>query len=270
MLGDIFSLQTMEKICMRVKICDIEIDSYSCDQVVEVISHHAQSEKTPQYVVTPNAQHIVLLQNDARFQEVYRNAFLSVPDGVPLLWAAQFLKTPLSGRVNGTDLFEKLCEVAAHKGLKVFLLGGRPGVAEKTKTVLQQRYAQLNIVGTYCPPYGFESDSIELERINHTIKSASPHILFVALGSPKQELWIYNNYQSLGVPISLGIGASFELVSGVVPRAPKLMQQIGMEWFFRLLMEPRRLWKRYVVCNTLFIWLILKQRFNVFSTQQNA
>jgi N-acetylglucosaminyldiphosphoundecaprenol N-acetyl-beta-D-mannosaminyltransferase len=260
----------MEKICMRVNICDIEVDSYSYEQVVEVISHQAQTGQTPEYVVTPNAQHIVLLQSDQHFRDVYRKAFLSVPDGVPLLWAARFLKTPLSGRVNGTDLFEKLCEVAAQKDLKVFLLGGRPGIAEKTKGVLQQRHPQLKVVGTYCPPYGFESDAAELERINHAIQSTAPHILFVALGAPKQEFWIYNNYQSLGVPVSLGIGGSFEFVSGVVPRAPKLMQQIGMEWFFRLLMEPRRLWKRYVVCNTLFIWLILKQRFNVFYTQQNV
>jgi N-acetylglucosaminyldiphosphoundecaprenol N-acetyl-beta-D-mannosaminyltransferase len=245
---------------MRVNICGIEIDSHSFEKVVEIISDHAQSGQTSRYVVTPNAQHIVLFQSDKRFQAVYQNAFLSVPDGVPLLWAAQFLQTPLSGRVNGTDLFENLCEIAAQQKLKVFLLGGRPNVAETTKILLQRRHPKLNIVGTYCPPYGFESDPVELERVNYAIQAAAPNILFVALGSPKQELWIYNNYQSLGVPISLGIGASFELVSGVVPRAPKLMQKIGMEWLFRLLMEPRRLWKRYIVCNTVFIWLVLRQR----------
>jgi N-acetylglucosaminyldiphosphoundecaprenol N-acetyl-beta-D-mannosaminyltransferase len=245
---------------MRVNICGIEIDSHSFEKVVEIISDHAQSGQTSRYVVTPNAQHIVLFQSDKRFQAVYQNAFLSVPDGVPLLWAAQFLQTPLSERVNGTDLFENLCEIAAQQKLKVFLLGGRPNVAETTKILLQRRHPKLNIVGTYCPPYGFESDPVELERVNYAIQAAAPNILFVALGSPKQELWIYNNYQSLGVPISLGIGASFELVSGVVPRAPKLMQKIGMEWLFRLLMEPRRLWKRYIVCNTVFIWLVLRQR----------
>lgn len=249
----------------EVNICGVRIDNYSLNESIEEIINHILFNQKPKYVVTPNAQHIILLQNDRDFQEVYQNAFLSVPDGVPLLWAARLLKTPLSGRVNGTDLFEKLCKVAAEQDLKVFLLGGSPGVAEKTKITLQKHNPQLKVVGTYCPFYGFESDPIELARINHTIQTANPDILFVALGSPKQELWIYNNYKSLGVPISLGIGASFELVSGVVPRAPKLMQRIGMEWLFRLVMEPRRLWKRYVICNTLFVWLILKECLKIYS-----
>jgi N-acetylglucosaminyldiphosphoundecaprenol N-acetyl-beta-D-mannosaminyltransferase len=246
---------------MKVNVCGVGIDQYSLDEAVDVITDHIYNGQSSQYVVTPNTQHAVLLKSDLRFRDVYNSAFLSVPDGVPLLWAAKLLKTPLSGRVNGTDLFEKLCEVAAQENLKVFLLGGRPGVAEKTKAVLQNRHSRLDIVGTYCPPYGFESIPGELERINDIIRSRSPHILFVALGSPKQEMWIYNNYQSLGVPISIGIGASFELVAGMVPRAPKIMQNMGMEWLFRLFMEPRRLWKRYVVCNTLFIWLVIQQRF---------
>jgi N-acetylglucosaminyldiphosphoundecaprenol N-acetyl-beta-D-mannosaminyltransferase len=245
---------------MRVNICGVAIDKYTFDEAVEIIIHHALSCETPKYVVTPNAQHIVLLQNDNHFRELYQNAFLVVPDGVPLLWAAKFLQTPLIGRVNGTDLFERLCAVAAEKGLKVFLLGGRPGVADSTAQVLRDRHPNLNIVGTYCPPYGFEADTTELAKINKTIKAGSPHILFVALGSPKQEYWIYANHQEIGVPISIGIGASFELVSGVVKRAPKLMQKTGLEWFFRLLIEPQRLWKRYLVGNSIFVWLVLKQR----------
>jgi N-acetylglucosaminyldiphosphoundecaprenol N-acetyl-beta-D-mannosaminyltransferase len=247
---------------MSINLCDVRIDEYSFDEVVSIVVKHALENKKPQYVVTPNAHHIVALQSDAYFREVYQNAFLSVPDGVPLLWAARFLKTPLKGRVNGTDLFEALCTKASEDNMKVFLLGGRPGAAESASQLLQSRHPNLKIVGTYCPPYGFEKDAKECEYINNLVKDASPHVLFVGLGAPKQEKWMYENYQQLAVPISIGIGVSFELVAGMVQRAPVIMQKTGLEWFFRLLMEPRRLWKRYVVGNVVFVWLVMKQRLN--------
>ncbi|MDJ0616373.1 MAG: WecB/TagA/CpsF family glycosyltransferase [Calothrix sp. MO_192.B10] len=247
----------------RVNICNIQVDGYSFDEVVDLIADRAVSRNAPQYVVTPNAQHIVTLQRDAHFREIYRNAFLAVPDGVPLLWAAKLFNTPLSGRVNGTDLFEQLCKISAERGLKVFLLGGRPRAADKVMQVLKARHPSLNIVGTYCPPYGFESDSIELQKMNSAIVAAAPDILFVGLGAPKQEYWIYENYLKLGVPVSIGIGVSFELVAGMVKRAPRIMQKNGLEWFFRLIVEPKRLWERYLIGNTTFIWLVIRQKFSL-------
>jgi N-acetylglucosaminyldiphosphoundecaprenol N-acetyl-beta-D-mannosaminyltransferase len=248
---------------MKVNICGVEIDKYTFDEVVETLTHQTIGGKAPEYVVTPNAQHILTLQKDAHFREIYRNAFLVVPDGVSLLWAAKFLQTPLKGRVNGTDLFERLCAIAAEKGLKIFLLGGRSGAAQKARETLQARYPGLNIVGIHCPPYGFESNPAELALINANIKAVAPHILFVGLGAPKQEYWIYANYQELGVPISVGIGVSFELVADMVKRAPVWMQKRGLEWFFRLIVEPRRLWQRYVVGNPHFILLVLMQRLGL-------
>jgi N-acetylglucosaminyldiphosphoundecaprenol N-acetyl-beta-D-mannosaminyltransferase len=245
---------------MRINICGVNIDRCTLKEATKAIVEHALSGNPPKYVVTPNAHHIVMLQKDAHFRKIYQDAFLVVPDGVSLLWAANFLKTPLLGRVNGTDLFEQLCEVASHKELRIFLLGGRPGAADRTMKILQKRCPSINIVGTYCPPYGFEADKAELELINTKIKAAAPHILFVGLGAPKQEYWMYANYQELKVPISIGIGVSFELVSGMVKRAPIWMQKKGLEWFFRLLVEPGRLWKRYIVGNALFLWLVLKQK----------
>jgi N-acetylglucosaminyldiphosphoundecaprenol N-acetyl-beta-D-mannosaminyltransferase len=248
---------------MKVNICNVEIDKYSFDEVVEAIAHHALSGGEPEYVVTPNAQHILLIQKDAHFSEIYRNAFLVVPDGVSLLWAAKFLQTPLLGRVNGTDLFERLCAIAPEKGLKIFLLGGRPGAVEKARDTLQARHPGLEIVGTYCPPYGFESKPAEEALISSKIKAAAPHILFLGLGTPKQEYWIYAHYQELKVPISVGIGGSFDLVADIVKRAPVWMQKMGLEWFFRLIIEPGRLWQRYVIGNPLFILLVLKQRLGL-------
>jgi N-acetylglucosaminyldiphosphoundecaprenol N-acetyl-beta-D-mannosaminyltransferase len=247
----------------RVNICGVDIDNYSFDEVVKIITHHALSKSLPKYVVTPNAQHIVTLQQDTYFQKIYHNAFLSVPDGVPLLWAAKFFNTPLSGRVNGTDLFEHLCKVSTEKSLKVFLLGGRPGAAERAVSTLMNQYPDLKIAGTYCPPYGFESSSIELEKIKSAVTEASPDILFVGLGAPKQEYWIYENYQDLNVPISIGIGVSFEFVSGMVKRAPLLMQKLGLEWLFRLICEPKRLWRRYVIGNLAFLILVLRHKLSL-------
>ncbi len=252
---------------MRVNIGGIEIDKYSFDDVVENIVNHVLAKGKPSYVVTPNAQHIISLQKDKRFREIYRKAFLVVPDGVSLLWSANFLKTPLNGRVNGTDLFEKLCEVAQEKGLKIFLLGGRPSAAEKAKETLEKRLPGIQIVGTHCPPYGFESQEEEVALINTKIKAVAPDILFVGLGAPKQEYWIYDNYQELGVPISVGIGVSFELVANMVQRAPVWMQKWGLEWLFRLIVEPKRLWKRYIVGNPQFLWLVLMQRFGLYNVK---
>jgi N-acetylglucosaminyldiphosphoundecaprenol N-acetyl-beta-D-mannosaminyltransferase len=248
---------------MRSNICGVEIDQYSFDEVTEQIVNHILTSGSPEYVVTPNAHHVVTLQSDERFRQIYREAFLVVPDGVSLLWAAKFLNAPLQDRVNGTDLFEKLCAIAAEKHLKIFLLGGRPGAAEGAAQVLKKRHPDLNIVGTYCPPYGFEKNPTELDRINTAIQTGAPHILFVGLGAPKQEYWIFDNYKALDVPISVGIGVSFEFVAGVVERAPKLMQSLGLEWLFRLLVEPRRLWQRYIVGNTVFVSLIIRQRLRL-------
>lgn len=248
----------------RVNVCDIQIDRYSFEEVVDLISSHIISNhNSPEYVVTPNAQHIVNLHKDSYFQNIYQQAFLVVPDGVPLLWAAKLFKTPLSSRVNGTDLFEKLCQVADEKNLKVFFLGGRPQAAQKAAQVLRERYKNLNVTGTYCPPFGFESDLKELDKINLLLKESAPDILFVGLGSPKQEYWIYQNYQRLNIPISIGIGVSFELVSGMVNRSPKWMQKMGLEWLFRLMMEPRRLWKRYILGNLVFLFLVFKHKLKL-------
>ena len=245
---------------MKVNIFGIDIDNYSFQEVIQIIINHAIHKAPPEYVVTPNAHHLVQLQKNVEFRDIYRNACLSVPDGVPLLWVAKLQNTPLKGRVNGTDLVASLCAEAAKKKLKVFFLGGRPGAAKLAAAKLQQQNPCLQIT-FYSPPYGFEEEPLELTKINQKIKNFAPDLLFVGLGAPKQEKWIAANYQQLGVPVSLGIGVSFELLAGVVKRAPLWMQQTGLEWLFRLLVEPRRLFKRTVVVNTIFFWLLFKQQF---------
>lgn len=256
-------LYARTKRSMRINVCGTEIDRYTFKEVVTKITDRAASGGEPQYVVTPNAQHILLLRQDPYLRKIYRDAFLVIPDGFSVICASWLLKPPLPERVTGVDVFEQLCEIAPQKGLRIFLLGGRPGAADLTAQILKDRYPGIEIVGTDCPPLGFEKDPKQNERISATIKAAAPDILLVGLGAPKQEYWIYEHYQSLGVPISLGIGGSFELISGMVKRAPQWMQDYGLEWLFRLSMEPRRLWRRYLIGNPHFIWLVLQQRLGL-------
>ena len=252
---------------MKVYICGVRIDRLSFDRVIKKLVEHIHFKKYPAYVVTPNAQHIVIFQNDPEFQKIYDRALLSVPDGVSLLWAAKLMNTPLEGRVNGTDLVEKLCAVSVKEQFKIFFLGGRPQAANIAAQIMYNRYPQLKVIDTYCPPYNFENNKAEIQKIEEIIKMAAPDILFVGLGAPKQEKWIANFYQKLNVPISIGIGGSFELISGMVNRAPQWMQQAGLEWLFRLIVEPRRLGKRYLIGNAIFMWLVAKRKISIIGSK---
>jgi N-acetylglucosaminyldiphosphoundecaprenol N-acetyl-beta-D-mannosaminyltransferase len=242
-----------------IRLAGVRIDTVDLKSVVARIIDYVVEGTGSGYVVTPNAQHVVLHQKDSRFREIYENAFLVVPDGVPLLWAARLLGLRLSGRVNGTDLFEALCAEAAERELRVFFLGGREGAAIAAADRLRARHPSLKVCGLYCPPFGFESDPDQESRIVEQINAAQPHVLFVGLGAPKQEYWMYAHRNLLRVPMSLGIGVSFEFVGGLVKRAPLWMQRSGLEWLFRLFAEPKRLWRRYVLGNTHFCALVVRE-----------
>jgi N-acetylglucosaminyldiphosphoundecaprenol N-acetyl-beta-D-mannosaminyltransferase len=181
-----------------------------------------------------------------------------VPDGASLLLAARALGTKFPERVAGVDLFQALCGSAARAGLRVFLLGGRPGSADLAASVMKERFPRLR-VDTYCPPFGFETSEDGLAGVRQAVLRSRPDLLFVALGMPKQEYWIYDHGRKLGAAVCLGVGGTFELVSGIVPRAPRWVQNIGCEWVYRLCQEPRRMWRRYLVGNLQFAWILLGQ-----------
>ncbi|MFH1440646.1 MAG: WecB/TagA/CpsF family glycosyltransferase [Candidatus Omnitrophota bacterium] len=241
-------------------ICGIPIDNLSFCEVIKAIENLLTGEKYS-FVVTPNIDHIVKIQTDTEFKEIYDKADLILADGMPLIWASKFLGCSLKEKVSGSDLFPALCDAADKKGYKVFFLGGRADSAVKAAEILKQRYQGLQVVGIYSPLYGFEKNEFENNKIIQMIKQAQPDILFVGLGAPKQEKWIFNNKEKYQVPVSIGIGASFDFVAGVVKRAPIWMQKVGLEWFWRLMMDPIRLWKRYLVDDIKFFWLLFYQRF---------
>ena len=242
----------------RIDVCGAGVDPCDMEDAVRRIVERAANGGPPALVVTPNAHHVALLQDVEEFRAVYRSAWLSVPDGMSLVWASRLLGTPLPEKVSGIDLFVEVCAAVAGTDLRIFLLGGRPGAAEEAARVVEARFPGLRIAGTYCPPLGFERDPEESQRVLQAVRGAAPHILFVALGAPKQELWMYENRERLGVPVSLGVGATFDFVAGMIRRAPRWMQKRGLEWIHRAATEPRRLGMRYLVTTPRFLWIFLK------------
>ncbi len=243
----------------RVGVGHALIDDCSFAQACESIVAHARSGGRPAFVTTANAQHIVLLESDKRLREIYERADLIVPDGYSLLLAARFSGRSLSERVTGVDMFQSLCGLAAKTGLHVFLLGGRPNAANLAAEVLKGRWPALR-VSTYCPPVGFDKNAKGLEDTARAIRAAKPDMLFVALGAPKQEYWIHDHGMHLSVPVLMGVGGTFEMVAGIVGRAPLWMQRTGLEWFYRLCLEPRRMWRRYLLGNLVFGTIVVRQR----------
>ena len=199
------------------------------------------------WIVTPNLDHLRRLVDDASLRERYERADLSVADGMPLVWACRLQNTPLPGRVAGSDLVWSLSEAAALRGLSVFLLGGDPGTAEEAARGLRARFEKLHIAGTACPAPGFESRPGEIAALADELASARPDVVFVALGSPKQEVLIEHLRPHLSSAWWLGVGISFSFVAGRVKRAPVWLRRIGCEWVHRLVQEPRRLARRYLV-----------------------
>ncbi len=199
------------------------------------------------WVVTPNLDILRRLVNEPGFAELCSGATLRLADGMPLVWASRLQGNPLPERVAGSDLIWSLSEAAGTHALGVFLLGGNAGAADAAAAVLRARFPSIQIAGTHCPPLGFESDPGQRGMIDTALRAADPRIVYVALGSPKQEKLIAELRAQFPRAWFLGIGISFSFVSGEVARAPRWMQRVGLEWFHRLAQEPRRLFRRYLV-----------------------
>jgi N-acetylglucosaminyldiphosphoundecaprenol N-acetyl-beta-D-mannosaminyltransferase len=230
---------------------------YAALLVTEALLH--RGALPPLTIVGPNAHLVNLAERNRRFAEAMRAADLAVPDGISVVMASRLLRVPIPERVTGGDLMERLCAEAAVYGFRLFFLGGLPGAAIMAANNLRRRYPGLKICGSYCPRLGFENDPAETEHIRHMINVYEPDLLCVAFGAPKQEIWMQENRGRLRVGAILPVGAAFDTQSGLRRRAPELFQRLGLEWLFRLAMEPRRLWRRYLIGNAQFALLVLRQ-----------
>jgi len=199
------------------------------------------------WIATANLDHLRMLRKCEKFRDAYAQATVVVADGMPLIWASRLRGTPLPERVAGSDLIYSLTQAAAREGRRCFLLGGNPGTAEGAAAGLAEQAPGLNIVGTYCPPMGFDKDPEAMAELRRQLVESGADVLFVALGAPKQELLIRTMRSALPNAWWIGVGISFSFVCGDVRRAPRWMQRVGLEWLHRMASEPKRLSSRYLV-----------------------
>lgn len=231
---------------MKQKFMNTFIDNLTMEEAINELDDFIKNNNKG-YVVTPNVDHIVKLEKDTKLQKVYENASFVFADGKPLITISKKYKTPLKEKISGSDLFPLLCERAAQKEYTMYFLGASEGVAKKAAENLTKKYPSLNVVGCLSPKFCFEDDQEYVDQMINDINSLKPDILVVGLGCPKQEYFMYDYYQKLDTKLSLGLGASLDFEAGNIKRAPKWMQKVGLEWFYRFLKEPKRMFKRYFV-----------------------
>ena len=244
----------------RVKVGNISVDRLTMNETVDLAFANLRRRVRRALVIeTVNAQFVCLARAHQQFSELVSRADLVVADGMSVIAASRLLGQPCPERVAGVDLLVRLCERAAETGARVYFLGGKPGAAEKTALRLRAQFPGLNMAGIDCPPMGFDKDAAQINAVLGRIASAAPDFLFVGFGAPKQEIWINRFSNTLPVKTMVGVGGSFEMLSGQFPRAPQWMQRVGLEWLFRLGLEPGRLWSRYLIGNLRFMQIVAWQ-----------
>lgn len=235
------------------------INNVTMPETIEAIEHMIHKDGKS-YVVAINVDVVMKIENDPYLKKIVDSADMVLVDGKPLVWISKWYNRPLKAKISGSDLVPILCDVASKKGYTIFIIGGKDGIAAQAKTRLENRYPNIRIVGTYAPPFGFEKDVDELNHINQIISDAKPDLLITCFGCPKQEKWIYENISKYNAKVSICAGATVDFLAGNVKRAPRWMSEHGLEWFYRFLQEPKRMFKRYFVDDVKIIGLIKKYR----------
>ena len=246
----------------RIRLFGIDIDSLMMSETVAIIFQWlSDDEKQCHFVVTPNVDHIVKLQTNTGLKKAYKDAALVVTDGRPVVWAANLLGVKLPGTVPGSDLVPAIFKHTQvnQQPLTVFLLGAMPGVADRAKDIIHTTWPMVKVVGTLSPDFGFEKKPDVSKAICESVNASGADLLLLGLGAPKQELWIAQHSAELSVKVTLCIGATIDFIAGEKSRAPLWMQKTGLEWLHRMLSEPRRLAKRYIIDAVIFPKLIFNE-----------
>ena len=252
----------------RVNVLGVGISPINLDIAEELIFEAIESGEQG-YVGVTGVHGVSEAQSDPEFKDILNNTFLNTPDGMPMVWYAQLNGYKKVSRVYGPDLMLNICSRSTECDVKHFFYGGREGVAEKLKSNLKEKFPGIQVVGTYTPPFRPLTNDEEIE-VRNKINDSGAHCIWVGLSTPKQEKFMsgfLNKYgkndsgdSSLeGSKIFFGVGAAFDFHAGLIPQAPSWMQSCGLEWFYRLCKEPRRLWKRYLKNNPLFLFRAFMQ-----------
>lgn len=242
-----------------VDILNVSIDNIGLVELLDRLRYGG-------VVFTPNVDHIIKLQKDESFFEIYSKADYRVCDSQMVMLASRFLGCPLKEKISGSDLFPAFYNYyRKDKSIKIFLLGGTEGAAKMAQEKINQKVGRNMVVDSYCPPFGFENDPLECDKIIEQINNSGATVLAVGVGAPKQEKWIYKHKNKLkNIKTFFAVGATIEFEAGFVSRAPKWMSLAGLEWLYRLVQEPKRLWKRYLLEDTSFFMLILLQKLHIY------
>ncbi len=238
-------------------ILGVGVSAINMDIATDQISAWVDNKEANYICVTP-VHSIMMCFDSPELRTIYNDAGMVTPDGMPVVWLSRFLGSSHVSRVYGPDLLIAMCKKTEKDGTRHFFYGGADGVADKLVENLKANFPDLNVVGTYCPPFRPLTDEEDTIILNQ-IKNANPDIIWVGLGAPKQEFWMSSHLNQLAPSVLIGIGAAFDFHAGLVKQAPKWMQSNGLEWLFRFFQEPKRLWYRYLVNNPRFIFNTLLQ-----------
>jgi N-acetylglucosaminyldiphosphoundecaprenol N-acetyl-beta-D-mannosaminyltransferase len=250
------------KIKERIHFFGVEIDSLNMTETVNMIKCWLnEPEKSCKFVITPNVDHIVKVQTDIGLQVAYKKAALVVTDGKPVVWAAKLLGVDISSTVPGSDLVPAIFDAALidNTEIKIFLLGAMPGVADRAAAIIAAKWPVIKVVGTLSPDFGFDKKIEESKIICSKVNESGAELLIIGLGAPKQELWITQYAPDISVKVALCVGATIDFLAGEKARAPIWMRKLGLEWLHRMLSEPKRLAKRYMIDMIVFPKLIIKE-----------
>ena len=234
----------------RVEILGVKVDAVTMTQAVESVEKLIAAKKNS-LIATANAEMLLMSTHDGELKTILNAAALVVPDGAGTVWAAHHLGYDMPERVAGFDLVQELMKISPSKGYKFFLFGSAPGIADKAKAKAEELYPGIKIVGTR---NGYFTADDEPEIIAQ-IKTSTPDVLLAALGVPKQEKWLYAHKQELGVPVSIGVGGTFDVMAGVVKRAPLWMQRAKLEWLYRAMLQPSRAGR--LIALPKFVWKVI-------------
>jgi N-acetylglucosaminyldiphosphoundecaprenol N-acetyl-beta-D-mannosaminyltransferase len=240
----------------KASILGVRVDKISMEDTLNHCEEFIRT-RVPHQVVVVNVAKLVKAKADRALRRIINEADLVGADGVPLVWFSRFLKDPIPSRVNGTDLMDKLVELAAAKGYSIYFLGAKPEVVREVVNVYKKNYPTLKVAGYHDGYFRPEEEG----QVARDIKASGADIIFLAFGSPKKEIFVRNHLYSMNVPVVHGVGGSFDVVAGITKRAPLWMQNWGLEWFYRFTQEPGRMWKRYLFTNASFVFLITTELF---------
>lgn len=247
----------------KIRLFNIDIDQLTMQETVEKITHWILSDEVRNhYVVTPNVDHIVNLHSNPEFKNAYADASLIVADGRPVVLASKLLGKSLPEVVPGSDLVPAIFDYFQYQQkqpLRVFLLGAMPGVAEKARENIHQQWPNVNVVGLFSPNFGFEKSAEQSRQICEMVSASKADVVVFGVGAPKQELWSKQYAQQLNAKVILCVGATIDFLAGEKARAPIWVRKIGMEWLHRMMTEPKRLAKRYLVDAFIFPVLVFKE-----------